>query len=128
MSGGPVPALAITGLAAGAASEWGEVVHADTAEVLARFEGGMLDGLPAITRNRSGAGEAWYVATAPDDLVAVVDAVLDGADVAQALPQPVPGVEAVRRGNRLFLLNHTDEPVEVAGRRLEPRGAAVEEG
>ncbi|MGN6741765.1 MAG: beta-galactosidase [Amnibacterium sp.] len=125
LTGGPVPALALTGLAAGAAREWGEVLHADTAEVLARFDGGMLDGMPAITRNRSGEGDAWYVATAPDDLAAVLDAVLDGTDVGSALPRPVPGVEAVRRAGRLFLLNHTDVPVEAAGRRLPARGALI---
>jgi beta-galactosidase len=128
VSGGPVPPLAITGLAAGPAHEWGEVIRAHDAEVLARFEGGMLDGLPAITRRRSGGGTAWYVATAPDDLAAVIDAVLQGADVEAVLPEPVDGVEAVRRGDRLFLLNHGDRAVEVAGRRLEPRGAVVVRG
>jgi beta-galactosidase len=85
----------------------------------------MLDGLPAITRRRSGSGSAWYVATAPDDLASVVDAVLDGAAVEPVLPRPVEGVEAVRRGNRLFLLNHTDQEIEAAGHRLPPRGAVV---
>jgi len=125
MSGGPVPALAIEGLGGGGATEWGEIVRTDTAEVLATFAGGMLDGLPAITRNRSGDGSAWYVATAPDDLGAVVDAVLEGAGVEQALAQPVDGVEAVRRGDRLFLLNHTDHAVEAGGHRLEAHGAVV---
>ena len=125
MSGGPVPDLAIEGLAGGVAREWGEIVQVDDAEVLATFTGGMLDGLPAITRKRSGSGTAWYVATAPDDLAAVVGAVLDGAGIETALPEPIDGVEAVRRGDRLFLLNHTDRPVDVAGHRLEARGAVV---
>jgi beta-galactosidase len=125
MSGGPVPALTIAGLAGGSAQEWGEIVRTDGAEVLATFAGGMLDGLPAITRNRTGDGIAWYVATAPDDLGAVVDAVLEGAAVEPALPHAVDGVEAVRRGDRLFLLNHTDRPVEAGGHRLEAHGAAV---
>jgi beta-galactosidase len=125
LSGGPIPTLAIEGLAGGEASEWGEIVRAEDAEVLATFAGGMLDGLPAITRKRSGAGTAWYVATAPADLAAVVDAVLDGVGVEPALPEPVDGVEAVRRGDRLFLINHTERVIEVAGNRLEAYGAAV---
>jgi beta-galactosidase len=125
MAGGPVPALAIEGLAGGSASEWGEIVRTDGAEVLATFAGGMLDGMPAVTRNRAGGGSAWYVATSPDDLGAVVDGVLQGAAVEAALPHPVEGVEAVRRGNRLFLLNHTDQPLQAGGHRLEARGAAV---
>ncbi|MCU1474632.1 beta-galactosidase [Amnibacterium sp.] len=128
LSGGPVPALAIHGLGGGTAREWGEIVRIDDAEVLATFAGGMLDGLPAITRRRSGGGSAWYVATAPDDLASVVDAVLDGAEVEPALPHPVDGVEAVRRGNRLFLLNHTDQEIQAAGHRLPSRGAVVSPG
>jgi beta-galactosidase len=124
VSGGPVPALEIAGLAAGAAEEWGEIVRVDDAEVLATFVGGMLDGLPAITRRREG-GTAWYVATAPRDLAAVLDAVLAEAGVEPVLPNLPEGVEAVRRGGRLFLLNHTEQPVDAAGTRLEGHGAAV---
>jgi beta-galactosidase len=125
LSGGPVPTLTIQGLAGGTAREWGEIVRVDDAEVLSTFVGGMLDGLPAVTRKRSGGGSAWYVATAPDDLGALVDAVLDGADVEPALPEPVDGVEAVRRGDRLFLLNHTDRELDVAGQRLGAHGSSV---
>ncbi|HEV7623893.1 MAG TPA: beta-galactosidase [Amnibacterium sp.] len=128
MSGGPIPALAIDGLAAGPAREWGEIVRVDDAEVLATFAAGMLDGLPAITRRRSGRGIAWYVATAPDDLAAIVDAVLEGAPIEPTLPRPVEGVEAVRRGPWLFLLNHTDHDVEAAGHRLGAHGAVVTAG
>ncbi|MDH2444808.1 beta-galactosidase [Amnibacterium sp. CER49] len=125
VTGGPVPALELAGLAAGSAQEWGEVVRVAGAEVLSTFAGGMLDGLPAITRNGSGAGAAWYVATAPDDLGAVVDRVLAEAGVEPGVPETPDGVEAVRRGDRLFLLNHTDHEVEAAGTRLEPHGSAV---
>jgi hypothetical protein len=45
------------------------------------------------------------------------------------LPGAPPGLEAVRRGETLFLLNHTDDPVEVrVGRRpvrVDPRDVAV---
>jgi hypothetical protein len=45
------------------------------------------------------------------------------------LPGAPPGLEAVRRGDRLFLLNHTDDPLEVAvGRRpvrVNPRDVTV---
>jgi beta-galactosidase len=124
VSGGPVPTLTIDGLGAGTAEEWGEVVRVDDAEVLATFVGGMLDGLPAITRRRAGSS-AWYVATAPHDLAAVVDAVLTEAGVEPEVADLPEGVEAVRRGDRLFLLNHGDQPVEVQGTRLQGHDAAV---
>jgi beta-galactosidase len=124
VTGGAVPTLAIEGLAAGTAEEWGEIVRVDDAEVLAAFVGGMLDGRPAITRRRDG-GTAWYVATAPQDLAAVVDAVLAEAGVLPEVPDLPEEVEAVRRGGRLFLLNHGEQPVEVRGTRLQGRDAAV---
>ena len=123
ISGGPVPVpvLEIAGLAAGTATEWGEVVRVDDAEVLSTFVGGMLDGLPAITRR----GTAWYVATAPEDLASVVDAVLEGTDVAPAVTDLPAGVEAVRRGDRVFLLNWGATPAQVAGETIPPLGAAI---
>jgi beta-galactosidase len=125
MSGGGVTALAIDGLAAGPAQEWGEVVDPSTAEVRSRFVGGMLDGLPAITRNAHGSGAAWYVATAPDDLAAAVDAII--APVLPDLPAaPPPDVEIVERGGFRFVLNHSDAEVRVDGAAVAPRGARVE--
>ncbi len=121
VSGGPVPGLEIAGLATGGAAEWGEVVRVDDAEVLSTFVGGMLDGLPAVTRR----GTAWYVATAPDDLASVVDAVLEGTGVEPAVADLPEGVEAVRRGDRLFLLNWSPAEVRVAGESIAPLGAAI---
>jgi beta-galactosidase len=124
MSGGPIPELRIDGLAAGAARDWGEVVHADAAEVLATFVGGMLHGMPAITRRAHGDGAAWYVATAPDGLAAVVDAVLDGTGIAPD-PAPPADVEILERGGRRFVLNHGDRDATVDGEVVAARSARV---
>jgi beta-galactosidase len=125
ISGGPVPALEIAGLAAGAAQEWGEVVRVDDAEVRATFVGGMLDGLPAITRRSAGNGVAWYVATAPDDLAAVLDEVLASSGVEPEVADLPECVEAVRRGDRLFLLNWGSAEVTAGGTSLRPLGGAI---
>ena len=129
LSGGPIPSFAIEGLAGGAAHEWAEVVHAVDAEVRATFSGGWLDGMPAITRRASGTGagpgSAWYVATSPVDLAAVVDEVLDGTDIAP-LPAPPADVEIVERGGRRFVLNHGEHETIVDGRPLAGRDARVE--
>ena len=102
-----------TGAGTGTATArlWGEYVRLESAVASAWFDGGVLDGHPAITRNDRGAGSAWYVATAPDDepLLRIVTAILATVDV-ERLPV-VAGVEFVRRGPHLVAINHGDEPV-----------------
>ena len=98
---------------------WSETVHLAGAEVLARYAGGVLDGLPAITRHPVGEGVAYYVSTRLDldgygGLLAAVAAAAGVAPAQAGLPA---GVEAVRQrdGDRswLFLLNHTGDDHEV---------------
>lgn len=125
VSGGPVPVLTIDGVAAGEARDWGEIVRLRGATALSTFRGGMLDGLPAVTRNSHGEGEGWYVATAPTAVGAIVDAVIASAGLAGDVLELPEGVEAVRRGDRLFLLNHTQATVQALGHSLEPHGALV---
>jgi beta-galactosidase len=95
------------------ASILGERLRAEGAEVLARFGAGHLSGAPAITRHRVGDGTAWYLGAivSDDALAAVLDDALDAADVVGVLPgRALPeGVEAVQRGEALFLLNHGEQ-------------------
>ncbi|MFE5409072.1 beta-galactosidase [Microbacterium sp. NPDC056569] len=94
------------------ASVLGECLRADGADVLARFGAGHLVGAPAITRNGVGAGTAWYLGAilSDDALAAVLDDALDAAGVTGVTPDRVlpDDVEAVQRGEALFLLNHGD--------------------
>ncbi|MGW5684530.1 beta-galactosidase [Nonomuraea sp. NPDC003754] len=85
-------------------AEWPRLVG-DAVEVLARYEGGDLDGLPSVTRN----GTVTYVSCLLDDVTPVLDRVLHGVE---AIDVPA-GVEATRRENHLFLLNHTATPQQV---------------
>lgn len=103
----------------------GELLRADDgADVLATFAEGHLAGVPALTRHTVGRGAAWYVGTVPS--AGLLAAVLRAA-VAQAGVEPVlaglrgSGVEAVRRGDALFLLNHSGRPalVDVPGDRTD---------
>ncbi len=99
------------------ATTFAEALRADGAAVLARFAGGHLDGLPAITRTTAGAGRCWYVGTVPTG--PVLERVLDdalragGVGPALAVAAEVPGLEVVRRGPALFLLNHTGVELDV---------------
>jgi beta-galactosidase len=99
-------------------SLWTESTQLAGAEAIARYLDGPVAGQPAITRHPVGAGAAWYVGTALDDLAlaALLDRVALAADVAGPVPAP-PGVEVVRRrgpqASFLFVLNHSQAAVTV---------------
>jgi beta-galactosidase len=95
-----------------------ELAHAETAEVLARYGEDFYAGRPALTRNRFGAGEAYYLAARTDDefLTDFHASLADRLGLARAFPAPLPeGVTARRRGSALFLMNFTAEPREISG-------------
>ncbi|WP_229073083.1 beta-galactosidase [Actinoplanes sp. DH11] len=121
------------------ASGWAERVETAGAETVVRYGSGILAGAPAITRNRHGAGSAWYVSTAltGDALRDLLTRVAAEAGVAPVLDGRPDGVEAVRRGPLLFLFNHGPAAVvvplpgtasdAVTGRELD-RSVTVRDG
>ncbi|MFF3504557.1 beta-galactosidase [Streptomyces sp. NPDC003247] len=91
-------------------------------QVLAHYRTGVHAGRPAVTRRPTGGGSASYVSTrlGVDGLAALLPRLLEPAGVHGELPADVRGkVElTVRRaaGARfLFLVNRTDDTVEVSG-------------
>jgi len=94
----------------GRARAWSELITPLGAEVVAAF----ADGGPAVLRNAFGRGVAWYVGTEPEPEAAarILRRACEEAGVAPAAAAP-DGVEAVRRGDLLFLLNHGVEGVDV---------------
>ncbi len=106
----------------GSGRAWTELLSTTGAEVLQRCVDGPLPGTPAVTRNLHGSGTAWYLATTLDNdtLSQVLLAAAEGAGVGPAAQAPA-GVEVVRRGDLLFVLNHTVDDVLVEG-RLVPAG------
>ncbi|MBU2665029.1 beta-galactosidase [Actinoplanes bogorensis] len=87
----------------GHATVWSERLRLTTATAEATYE----DGTPVVTRNAFGAGEAWYVAGGLDaeTLQSVV------ARAAGTRPSTV-SKEVVRRGEYVFVINHSDRDVE----------------
>ncbi|MDO4867112.1 MAG: beta-galactosidase [Clostridia bacterium] len=102
-----------------------DVLHAESAEALAVYEDDFYAGTPCVTRNRFGAGTAWYVGTQPEDafLDDLTDAICREAGI-EGLFASEPSVEATRRvgerGATVFLLNHNAHPahVDLGGARL----------
>jgi beta-galactosidase len=88
-----------------------DLIHAETAEVLARYADGFYAGRPTVTVNRLGNGRAFYIASRNDPGFheAFVGALVDDLSLRPALPITPDGVIARRRGDYLFLLNLTDE-------------------
>ncbi|MGN9793085.1 beta-galactosidase [Streptomyces sp. OZ13] len=90
---------------------WSEELEVSTADTVGVYSSGELAGLPAVLR----LGSAWYVSTLPDprklrDLLAQA---AEEAGVRPVLPDRPDGLEAVRRGDLLFLLNHAPGAVTV---------------
>ncbi|WP_438431651.1 beta-galactosidase [Gorillibacterium sp. sgz500922] len=95
-----------------------DLIHSEGAEVLAEYGSDFYKGMPVITRNRRGAGEAWYVASSPEP--AFLEGLLGGicrSKGMEPLIAPSEGIEVTerRKGDKTytFLLNHNAEAGEV---------------
>jgi len=109
-----LPGVTVTLDDGSTADVWTELLEARDAEVVARYTDGPLPGTPAITRRAVGDGVAWYLATWLDDeaTAALADRLTREAGVSR-LDAPQPGLEVVRRGRYLFVLNRGDVPATV---------------
>jgi beta-galactosidase len=95
-----------------------EVLVPEGAEVIGTYGAEFYAGTPAVTRNRQGDGEAWYVATGLDDVGVewVVRRVLDRHGLVGPYADARDVELAVRSKDGVrfaFLLSHATEPVEV---------------
>lgn len=95
-----------------------DLIHSEGAEVLAEYGDDFYQGMPVITRNRFGSGQAYYVASSPDaSFLKGFLANLCAEKGIEPLVSAGEGVESARRvknGNAyLFLLNHNAAPAEV---------------
>jgi len=115
----PLPEGAVVRLdgAAGPGSAgrlWQDVIDLRGADPLLRYAEGHLAGQAAVTRHPYGRGVAFYLGTLPDreTLRGLVRQACESAGVTVRSDVP-PGVEAVRRGDHLFVISHLDRPVEL---------------
>lgn len=95
-----------------------DLIHSEGAEIKAVYGSDFYQGMPALTVNKFGTGQAWYVATSPEpSFLQGFLANLCKEKGITAPISPVPGVEISQRTNEsetyLFILNHNDQPVNV---------------
>jgi beta-galactosidase len=97
---------------------WSDVIHLQTAESLAHYEQDYYAESAAITHNKFGKGNAFYVGTVLDQnaMEWLVEHLCKSADI-QSIANAPAGVEILQRSNEkssfLFLLNHSTENVIV---------------
>ncbi len=96
-----------------------DLLHSEGAEVLGRYTSDFYAGMPALTKNTFGEGQAYYLAAASSpafysDFIGTLCAE-KGIEPVLVTPR---GVEATLRKNETgaytFVLNHTDEKQEIA--------------
>jgi beta-galactosidase len=111
----PGQQVAVDGSFSGYASTWQDVVANEDAEVIANFADGYAADGPAITRRGQDNGAAWYVATLPslELMDQLVTKWAEEAGVPRLIDVPVDGIEAVKRGDTTFVINHQGEEREV---------------
>jgi beta-galactosidase len=95
-----------------------DLIHLEGAEAIAEYGEDFYQGMPVVTVNRFGQGQAWYVASSPESafLQGFLANLCEQAGVKPLLPTP-EGVEVSRRTkdgrSLLFLLNHNKSAVIV---------------
>jgi beta-galactosidase len=96
-----------------------DLIHSEGAEVKAVYGEDFYRGMPALTVNRFGNGEAWYLATHAEEafLQDWLPKLCASRGIHPLLPSLPAGIEATLRTkdgtDYLFVLNHNEHPVEV---------------
>ncbi len=113
------------------ARQYCDLIHAESAEVLATYAGEWFAGRPAITRNRVGNGEVWHVAARGE--AQLIDDVVGGIADRLGLERPLTGlpdgVIARHRGigaeRRVFVMNFSGKNHRI---NLGPHWRDAEDG
>lgn len=101
-----------------AVKTWCDLIHLEGAKALATYESDFFAGRPAITVNRFGQGNAFYLGAkiSPAGTAQLLDRICADAKVTPLLPVTLPIEVTLRSGDGksfLFLLNHGDAPTKV---------------
>ncbi|MDD9267485.1 beta-galactosidase [Paenibacillus sp. GCM10023248] len=95
-----------------------DLIHAEGAEVKAVYGSDFYQGMPALTVNKYGSGQAWYMASSPEPAFLqgfIRNLCQEKGIVAPILP--VAGVEISERVKNkesfMFVMNHNNQPTKV---------------
>ncbi|MNO31935.1 Beta-galactosidase BgaP [compost metagenome] len=103
-----------------------DLIHSEGAEVLAEYGSDFYQGMPVLTVNKFGKGQAYYVASSPE--ASFMEGFLSnlceekGVKPLMAAPEGVEVARRVKNGlSYLFLLNHNAESaaVEIGSEKLD---------
>lgn len=116
----------------GLAGTWVEALavppESEGARVRATYLNGPYAGKAALTENAIGKGRAWYVGWLPtvEQTMALLQQRIQRVNVARLAELP-PGLVAARRGNKIILLNFTDEALtaSVNGNSITVQGRDI---
>lgn len=95
-----------------------DLIHSEGAEIKAVYGSDFYTGMPALTVNTFGSGQAWYVATSPEPsfLQGLLRKLCQDKGIIAPIAA-VPGVELSIRSknmeNYLFLLNHNEHEATI---------------
>ncbi|MCZ8523666.1 MULTISPECIES: beta-galactosidase [Paenibacillus] len=101
-----------------------DLIHSEGAEVIAEYGEDFYKGMPVVTANRFGQGQAWYLASSPEPsfLQGLLQQLCRDKGIEPLLVTP-DGVEVSRRRkdgkDYYFLLNHNGTPQAVDAAALE---------
>ena len=91
-----------------------DLLHLEGAEAVAEYTSDFYKGMPAVTKNAFGKGEAWYLATLPEKemLQEIIDHLLKEKNITGFGVQP-EGIEIssrIKEGKEfIFVMNHTEK-------------------
>lgn len=95
-----------------------DIIHSEGAEVVAEYGSDFYKGTPVVTVNKYGNGQAWYIASSPDQrfLKSLLTNICKDKNIQPLLEAP-SGVEVTRRSKDgktfTFILNHNAEAVKL---------------
>ncbi|WP_379151117.1 beta-galactosidase [Paenibacillus sp. sgz5001063] len=95
-----------------------DLIHSEGAEVIATYGSDFYAGMPSLTVNSFGKGQAWYVASScePRLLQDILRTVFAEKQITPVLDAP-DGVEVTKRSKEdqsfIFVLNHNPEPAAI---------------
>ncbi|MDQ0973246.1 beta-galactosidase [Neobacillus niacini] len=96
-----------------------DLIHSEGADVIARYGEDFYQGRPVVTKNKFGKGQAWYIASSPDQpfLADLINQIAEEKGIKNKIPANKHGIEITKRtkGDKtfIFVLNHNNDSLSV---------------